>query len=180
MLLQGLHGRLGDLCAIDARYDVAVSNGASGLDHIIADTISQAQAAVAFLRRKNLGIASFLSLDKIAHLRDALAAPAGDIPEGCERLFDLIKCGDERILPAVWWSVRHTLVAPDMATARRIAYGGRDGKLKRVVTLEVCSAAKVIVRRSGMAIPLCMLALRSCAPVSGRTPQRWSRSRLAF
>jgi hypothetical protein len=41
--IPGVHGRLGDLGAIDARYDVAVSTACPALDYIVVETTSDAQ-----------------------------------------------------------------------------------------------------------------------------------------
>lgn len=84
--LPGIFGRLGDLGAIDgnlfnfsvlpfiyveacshssritAKYDVAISTACAGLDYIVVDTASTAQACVELLRIKNLGVATFLIL----------------------------------------------------------------------------------------------------------------------
>ena len=44
MLLAGIFGRLGDLGAIDGRYDVAISTAAAGqLDTVLVDTVDTAQ-----------------------------------------------------------------------------------------------------------------------------------------
>ena len=52
-------------------------------------TVAEAKACVAFLREHNVGRATFVILEKIAHMGSkAAAAFAG--PKGVERLFDLI------------------------------------------------------------------------------------------
>lgn len=45
-----------------AKYDVAVSTACGGLDFIVVETTSAAQACVELLRSKNLGIATFMIL----------------------------------------------------------------------------------------------------------------------
>jgi structural maintenance of chromosome 4 len=47
--------RLGDLGAIDKKYDVAVSTACAALDYIVVETTADAQACVAHLRTNNLG-----------------------------------------------------------------------------------------------------------------------------
>ena len=132
--MQGIHGRLGDLGAIDAQYDAAVSNAASALDYIVVGTVADGQAAVQFLRERNLGVASCLILEKQRHFERDMAT-GGAQPEGCPRLFDLIKCDDAAHRTAFFFAVRNTLVCADMAQARRLAYQGRQSR--RVVTLAV-------------------------------------------
>jgi structural maintenance of chromosome 4 len=71
----------GDLGAIDAKYDIAVSTAAAALDFIVVDDTAAAQACVELLRRNGLGVATFLILDKQAHLAQRAAEKAAP-PEG--------------------------------------------------------------------------------------------------
>jgi structural maintenance of chromosome 4 len=132
--IEGIHGRLGDLGAIDARYDVAVSTACPALDYIVVETTSAAQRCVELLRRQQRGVATFLILEKQAHLAKALKEKVSP-PEGCPRLFDLVRCSDERLRLAFYYAMRDTLVANDLDQASRIAYSG-DKRWRRVVTLK--------------------------------------------
>ena len=71
----------GDLGAIDAMYDIAVSTSCAALDYVVVDNTATAQCCVEMLRRKGLGVATFLILDKQQHLAKALqekpSAPEG-------------------------------------------------------------------------------------------------------
>ena len=127
----GVMGRLGDLATIDSQYDVAVSTACGMLDHIVVQTTAGTQKCLVFLRKHNLGRASFVPLDKMkkgAHDR------AVETPEGAPRLFDLINPGHISITPALYLAVGNTLVAPDLETATRWAYD--FGKRWRVVTVD--------------------------------------------
>jgi len=127
----GVMGRLGDLAAIDEKYDVAVSTACGMLDHIVVQTTAGTQKCLEFLRKHNLGRASFVPLDKMkkgAHDRQV------STPEGAPRLFDLINPGHISITPALFLAVGNTLVAPDLETATRWAY--EFGKRWRVVTVD--------------------------------------------
>lgn len=55
----------GDLGAIDEKYDVAISSSCGALDHILVDTIDTAQKCVTFLKQQNVGVATFIGLDKV-------------------------------------------------------------------------------------------------------------------
>jgi len=55
----------GDLGAIDEKYDVAISSSCGALDNILVDTIDTAQKCVTFLKTQNIGIATFIGLDKV-------------------------------------------------------------------------------------------------------------------
>ncbi|KAF0884940.1 SMC4 protein, partial [Crocuta crocuta] len=75
--IPGIYGRLGDLGAIDEKYDVAISSCCHALDYIVVDSIDTAQECVNFLKRQNIGVATFIGLDKVAFyfaLRDTLVA----------------------------------------------------------------------------------------------------------
>ena len=127
----GVMGRLGDLATIDEKYDVAVSTACGMLDHIVVQTTAGTQKCLEFLRKHNLGRASFVPLDKMkkgAHDRQV------STPEGAPRLFDLINPGHISITPALFLAVGNTLVAPDLETATRWAY--EFGKRWRVVTVD--------------------------------------------
>lgn len=65
--IPGVLGRLGDLGAIDAKYDVAVSTCCGRLDNIVVDTVDTAQECIAYLKRANVGRATFIALEKVAH-----------------------------------------------------------------------------------------------------------------
>jgi len=131
--VKGVIGRLGDLGAIDKKYDVAVSTAVGALDYVVVETTADAQNCVQYLRRNNLGVATFLILEKQAHLAQKLKENQNNIPENAPRLIDLIKPAQERLLPAFYFAVRETAVAEDLDQAGRIAYGA---KRHRVVTLK--------------------------------------------
>ncbi|CAH0403323.1 unnamed protein product [Chilo suppressalis] len=129
--LPGIYGRLGDLGGIDAKYDVAISTCCGALDNIVVDTVETAQACVEFLKRNDVGRATFIALDKQNHLQQHIHN-RNTYPENAPRLFDLVKVKDERVLPAFYFALRDTLVAKDLEQASRIAYGHTR---YRVVTL---------------------------------------------
>jgi len=127
----GILGRLGDLATIDSKYDVAISTACGMLDHIVVHTTAGAQRCLDFLRRHNLGRASFIPLDK---------APKGahdrvvETPEGAPRLFDLITPTNFTATPALFLGVGNTLVSSDLETATHWAFD--FNKRWRVVTLD--------------------------------------------
>ncbi|XP_008796541.2 structural maintenance of chromosomes protein 4 [Phoenix dactylifera] len=132
--IEGIYGRLGHLGAIDGKYNVAISTACPGLDFIVVETTLAAQACVELLRRKNLGIATFMILEKqVDHLRKLKEKVK--TPEGVPRLFDLVTVKDERLKLAFFAALGNTVVAKDLDQATRIAYGG-EREFRRVVTLE--------------------------------------------
>ena len=127
--IEGFHGRLGNLGAIDQKYDVAISTACPSLDNLVVDSVEVGQQCIDYLRKNNLGRANFILLDRLAQ-RD-MSSP--DTPEGAPRLFDLIKPKDDIFRSAFFSVLQNTLVASNLDQANRIAYGARR---RRVVTLD--------------------------------------------
>lgn len=127
--IDGFHGRLGNLGAIDETYDVAISTACGALDNFVTDTVEAGQQCIEYLRKTNLGRGNFMCLDKL-RVRDVQPIQT---PEGAPRLFDLVKAKEEKFRPAFYHALQDTLVAKDLAQANRIAYGARRW---RVVTLD--------------------------------------------
>ena len=131
--LPGIEDRLGSLGTIDDKYDVAISTACAGpLNNIVANDTATAEKAVEFLKKNNVGRATFIMLDKLEYLRDGMKPI--ETPEGAPRLFDLVKAKHAKYRPAFYMAMRDTLVAKDLEQATRLAYG--SGKRFRVVTLE--------------------------------------------
>ncbi|XP_069004313.1 structural maintenance of chromosomes protein 4 isoform X1 [Embiotoca jacksoni] len=130
--IPGIFGRLGDLGAIDEKYDVAISSSCGALDNIAVDTIDTAQRCVTFLKEQNIGVATFIGLDKMKKWEKDMAPIR--TPEDCPRLFDMVRVKDESVRPAFYFALRDTLVAQDMEQATRMAF--QKDKRWRVVTLK--------------------------------------------
>nr|XP_027320521.1 structural maintenance of chromosomes protein 4 [Anas platyrhynchos] len=130
--IRGIHGRLGDLGAIDEKYDVAISSSCSALDYIVVDTIDVAEECVKFLKRTGIGVATFIALDKMAVWEKNLKKIP--TPENAPRLFDLVKIEDEIFRVAFYFALRDTLVVKTLEEASRIAF--QKDKRWRVVTLK--------------------------------------------
>ncbi|KAL3284056.1 hypothetical protein HHI36_018225 [Cryptolaemus montrouzieri] len=128
----GFFGRLGDLGAIDQKYDVAISTACGPLDNLVVDTVDTAQWCMEFLKRHDIGRATFIALEKQEYLRRD-ATSTINTPENIPRLYDLIQVQDDRVRTAFYYALRDTLVAKDLDQASRIAYGARR---YRVVTLK--------------------------------------------
>lgn len=131
--LAGLHGRLGELGTIDAKYDVAITTAVPALNNLVVDDTLTGAKCIEHLRQQKLGRATFLILEKIQHLKARSEAPCNP-PEGVPRLFDLVKPRDSRYNVAFYSAMGDTLVAKDMDQAIRIAYS--KTKRWRVVTLD--------------------------------------------
>ncbi|KAG7215613.1 hypothetical protein INR49_022139, partial [Caranx melampygus] len=121
--IPGIIGRL---------YDVAISSCCGALDNIVVDTIDTAQKCVTFLKEQNIGIATFIGLDKMKVWEKNMAPIT--TPENSPRLFDMVRVNDESVRTAFYFALRDTLVAQDMDQATRMAF--QKDKRWRVVTLK--------------------------------------------
>ncbi|NXL95551.1 SMC4 protein, partial [Alectura lathami] len=130
--IPGIHGRLGDLGAIDEKYDVAISSSCAALDYIVVDTINVAQQCVEFLRKTGTGVATFIALDKMAVWENNIEKIP--TPENVPRLVDLVKVEDKNFRLAFYFGLRDTLVVNNLDDATRIAF--QQEKRWRVVTLK--------------------------------------------
>jgi len=130
----GLYGRLGDLGTIPAEYDVAVSTACGSLDFIVTETTKGAEECVEYMRKRQLGRATFAILEKLSHLSDKMNRTM-ETPENVPRLFDLIDVKDDKFKIAFYFAMRDTLVARDLDQAVRIAYKGKKC-VWRVVTMK--------------------------------------------
>lgn len=64
--------------AIDEKYDVAISTACGALDNIVVETIDEAQKIVDFLKQDNVGVATFIALDKVGERLE------GDVDKQCQ------------------------------------------------------------------------------------------------
>ncbi|QDZ23825.1 structural maintenance of chromosomes protein [Chloropicon primus] len=134
--LEGIHGRLGDLGAVDAQYDVAVSTACPGLSHIVVETVTDAQNCVQYLKKLELGRATFLILEKQRALQQRMESSLQVAPpRNSQRLLDLIKMKNpEEHKVAFYFALRDTVVTKTLEEAQKIAYGQKQRW--RVVTLQ--------------------------------------------
>ena len=124
-----LQGKLGTLGTIPDKYDVAITTACPGLQNLVVDDLNNGQLCTDYMRRNNVGRATFLILEKLK----SNIPERSPTPENVPRLFDLVKPKDPRFRPAFWSVIRETLVAENLEQANRIAYGSE--KRYKVVTL---------------------------------------------
>ncbi|KAG0213303.1 hypothetical protein BGX33_002962 [Mortierella sp. NVP41] len=127
--ITGIQGRLGNLGAIDDKYDVAISTACPALDNIVVDNVDVGQQCLAFIKKGNLGRATLILLSQLPRRNlDRIQTP-----ENAPRLFDLVRPADPKFVQAFYSVMQDTLVADNMDQAKRIAYGKQRW---RVVTLD--------------------------------------------
>ena len=128
----GIYGRLGDLGAIDKKYDVAISTAAgSQLDTLIVDNMETGKKCIEYLKRHDIGRINALALDKTTRHADKVQEKF-KAPENAPRLIDLISVDQPHLKTAFYQYLRDTLVAENLEQAKRIAFGAQRF---RVVTL---------------------------------------------
>lgn len=120
--IPGVFGRLGDLATIDKKYDVAISTIAGGaLDKILTDCPNTSSKCIDYLKKNNIGAATFSALDQKQKFRHA----DFDFNYPAERLIDLIQVQDDKYMPAYSDLLRDTLVVENSDLANKIAFSGR-------------------------------------------------------
>ena len=130
--VQGLLGRLGDLGAIDQKYDIAISTACNQLDYLVVDTTQNARNILTYLRNNNIGTASIIILEKVTWVERYFNKDY-QCPPGTQRLFDLVKFEDKRLQNAFYFALRDTLVTSSLEIATQVGYGQNR---HRVVTLD--------------------------------------------
>ena len=130
----GIYGRLGNLGAIDDKYDCAITTACPQLNYLVVDTVQTGQFCIDYLKKHQLGRVTAVCLDKQTHLKKYIDQ-GFTTPAGAERLFDLVRIKDPKFQTAFYYALRNTLVAKDLDIATKIAYAGKTAK-HRVVTLE--------------------------------------------
>ncbi|VDO05340.1 unnamed protein product [Rodentolepis nana] len=133
--LKGILGRLGDLGVIPQKFDIAISTSCGALDHIVVETMELAQRAVEYLKKYNLGQASFIALDKMQRWEAEASKPfVGPVPSA-KRLFDLVDTSaNPFVRPCFFFALRNTLIADNLDIA--VDWAFKHKQRFRVVTLQ--------------------------------------------
>lgn len=134
--ISGVHGAVAELVRVPERIEVAVETALGGaLQHVVMEDEKTARAAIAFLKQRQLGRATFLPLDVIR---------ARQVPEHDRRLAenaegfvgvaaDLVSC-DPQYKSIIQNLLGNVLLAENLEQANRIA--SKCQYRYRVVTLE--------------------------------------------
>jgi chromosome segregation protein len=134
--LRGIHGAVAELVKVPAEYEVAMETALGGaLQHVVVDNEANGRAAIAFLKKRQLGRATFLPLDVIRgrsigeHERRQMTSASGFVGIAVELVqFDPKY---EQILSSLLGNV---VIASTLEDANRIA--AKAQYRYRVVTLE--------------------------------------------
>jgi len=99
-----------------------VSTTCGALNNLVVDTVEPGQLCIEYLRKQNVGRASFVVLEKLSSTGNFENIAT---PENVPRLFDLIKPKEPRFAPAFFKGVGNTLVAEHLDRENRIAFGSQ-------------------------------------------------------
>ncbi len=126
-LLKGLHGTIAELGDVNQKYSAALEIAAGArLQSIVASTDEDAAVAIDYLKRSQIGRATFLPLNRLDR---------GDLPQSPNRpgivdyALNLVDF-DHKFFSAFWYVFRDTLVVENLDAARQLM--GRY----RMVTLD--------------------------------------------
>ncbi len=143
--LSGICGVVGDILTVPARYEAAVDAAlGTRLQWVIVNTQEDARRAIAFLREKDAGRATFLPLSSLARVPVTSAMQAGKSGDCLGGASRLVK-GHGDFQKAVDYLLRDVYVVKDLDGAlelhRRLVFQGRcitlDGEI-----VEKCGAVE--------------------------------------
>ncbi|CAD7768376.1 Chromosome partition protein Smc [Candidatus Methanoperedenaceae archaeon GB50] len=125
--LEGIYGTIADLGRTDKRYATSLEIAAgAGLQFIVVATDEDAAYAIAHLKERGSGRATFLPLNRLAPKRDLEKPDQKGVIDYAVNLVEY----DTRFDRAFWYVFRDTLIVETLSDARRLM-----GKY-RMVTLE--------------------------------------------
>ena len=132
-LKKGMHGVLANLISVDKKYETAIQMClGQTIQNIVTDTEEDAKRLIEYLRKNNLGRASFLPISSIRGKKlDRIIKNGEDSIIGIAS--DLIQC-DKKYTQIVLNLLGRTLVVEDMDAA--IAIAKLNSYSFRIVTLE--------------------------------------------
>lgn len=129
--IKGIHGTIGELGNVPEKYSTALEVAAGGrISAVVVDDDEVAASCIDRLKKKNMGRATFLPLNKLSSRRPgAKALMVKDDPHVVGLAVDLIEF-DEEYRAAFGWAFSDTVVVDSLDTLRRLMGG------VRIVTLQ--------------------------------------------
>ncbi|UCE73780.1 MAG: AAA family ATPase, partial [Methanomassiliicoccales archaeon] len=129
--LKGVHGTIAELAEVEDKYETALSIAAGArLQSIVVDNDEYASKAIDYLKKKNIGRATFLPLNKMREGRPrGKAIMAHRNSKSLGYAIDLVNFKPE-YRTAFWYVLGDTIVVENLKTARELMGG------IRIVTLE--------------------------------------------
>ncbi|RZN14530.1 MAG: chromosome segregation protein SMC [Methanosarcinales archaeon] len=125
--LEGIYGTIAELGTTDKNYSTALEIAAGGrIQAMVAATDEDASCAIAYLKQRHRGRATFLPLSKLKPSRSLEAPDHAGVIDYAINLMDY----EQKFDPAFWYVFRDTLIVGTLSDARKLI--GRY----RMVTLE--------------------------------------------
>ncbi len=122
--IKGIHGTIAELATVDPKYEVALNVAAGArMQSIIVDNDEVAATAIQFLKRNNLGRATFLPLTKMLDGNPRGKALLAE-KQAVGFAIDLIRY-DAKYRPAFWYVFGDTVVVDSLDQARKLMGGVR-------------------------------------------------------
>lgn len=122
--LKGIHGTVAELCEVEKNFETAIKVAAGGrLQAMVVDTDHTGEKCINYLKKKNLGRAIFLPLNKMLPGRPRGKAVLAQ-KESLGYAVDLIKY-DEKFKNAFWYVFTDTIIVENLKEARRLMGGVR-------------------------------------------------------
>ncbi|MBI4392492.1 MAG: chromosome segregation protein SMC [Euryarchaeota archaeon] len=132
--LKGICGTIAELGRADSKYDMALEIAAGGrMQAVVTESDEDAARAIAYLKKNNMGRATFLPLNKMLPGRPQGKPLMAVRDAGAEGFaIDLLRY-DERFKSAFWYVFKDTVIVKNIDHARRLMGGVRlvtlDGDL---------------------------------------------------
>ena len=125
--LKGIIGTISELCAPKnaAHADALATAVGGGMNSVVVENDQMAAEAMALLKSRNLGRATFLPLNKMQANRASGKAAMSVNKYGVLGFAHELLDYDPRIATAVAYALRNTLVVDNISTARRLMGGVR-------------------------------------------------------
>ncbi len=124
--LKGIHGTIAELADVDSKFEVPVEIAAGArMQSVVVENDEAAAHAITFLRKRNLGRATFLPLNKMIVGKPrgkALLTVKDAASQGFA--FDLVRF-DAKYKGAFWYVFGDTVIVDTLSNARRLMGGVR-------------------------------------------------------
>jgi len=122
--MKGIHGTIAELADVDPKYEVALNVAAGGrMQSIVVEDDEVASEAINYLKRGDLGRATFLPLNKMLDGKPRGKAQMAE-KEAAGFAIDLIRF-DEQYRAAFWYVFGDTVVVDSLQKARQLMGGVR-------------------------------------------------------
>ncbi|MEE9224395.1 MAG: hypothetical protein V3U51_06585, partial [Thermoplasmata archaeon] len=117
--MKGIHGTVAELCEVEGKFETAVKVAAGGrLQAMVVDSDRTGEECINYLKKKNLGRAIFLPLNKMLPGRPRGKAVLAE-KESLGYAVDLVKY-DEKFKNAFWYVFTDTIIVENLKDARRL------------------------------------------------------------